>query len=745
MSNQIYVRGGIVGLWLLALLPAGVSHGESHSTTDPEIEMYFYPTSSANGLGSVRDVASAFSAYSITIDGQPAELYPGTGTDPSRRGSFIVVTDTSANIPLLDDNSRYRIDSLRITLTLTNSITYDNTPEDVFELTTLGGDDPGHPVDMYAIGFGGDYQTFGFQGETGVEYFNSGDRRWPIQAGNFTGPYQLYSIDADGNDVENAVAGGYSATAPGNTTAAWTPDPFSIGKVYDELGVEWTPGTSVPAGSKFVFEPNLSNQGVVQYLQSSLAAGHLGFFFSSLQQAGQGGVYPIFALDQNPSGPGYEGEGPTIELAVTILDDVPLSGDYNHDTVVDVFDYDEWARTYGATVTAGSGADGNGDAFINAADYAVWRDNYASPLLPTSSAAVPEPGTWWLALIAVGVSVIYMGWHALSPRRAWRSRYQLHHTHRRLWACHPNSGFTLVELLVVIAIIGILIAILLPAVQAAREAARRMSCGNNLKQIGLAAHSFHSTHQTLPPPKVLSRGGGLVSMGSENDGDQFSQLGSTLVLLLPFLEEGAIYEQYDITKSINDEVNLPFTSRELPPYTCPSMTLPRPMPVSECGEQLGPGSYLISTRVKHSSHDQLDGAFVSPPTAAGQRYECSFKRIGDGASHTLLVGETNFGFASYLWDSGCSYDGSPRWGDHAWAEGYWFHAWGHTGEGRRYNFDDEQARWDSAFTSTFRSDHPGGAQFVLVDGSVQFVPSDVDRRVLNAMITRAGEEIIDRP
>jgi hypothetical protein len=231
-------------------------------------------------------------------------------------------------------------------------------------------------------------------------------------------------------------------------------------------------------------------------------------------------------------------------------------------------------------------------------------------------------------------------------------------------------------------------------------------------------------------------------------GDQFSTLGSTFVLLLPFLEEGTIYEQYDITKSATEEPNLAFTGRELPPYTCPSMVVSRSMPVAECGEKLGPGSYLISSRVKFKDNGviKLDGAFANPPETVGQRYECSFKRITDGASHTLLVGETNFGFADYLWDTGCSFDYSPRWGDHAWAEGYWFYAWGHTGAGGRpFNFDDEQARWDSAFTSTFRSDHPGGVQFVLVDGSVQFLPSNIDQQVLSAMITRAGGEIVDRP
>lgn len=299
-----------------------------------------------------------------------------------------------------------------------------------------------------------------------------------------------------------------------------------------------------------------------------------------------------------------------------------------------------------------------------------------------------------------------------------------------------RRGFTLIELLVAIGIIGILVAILIPAIQAAREAARRATCQNHLKQIGLATHNFENTHRTLPPPKVLG-GGGLVTDGT----DQFSSRGSTFVLLLAYLEEGNLYAAYDVAAATTAADNLRVTSQSLSIYTCPTMDLPRAMPVESCGERLGPGSYLISTRVKYGDHAQLDGAFVNPPGTRGRRYRCGLGRILDGASHTLLIGETDFGFDNYLWDEGCDHDRSPRWGDHAWAAGYWFYAWGHTGEGRTYNFNDNSARWDSAFTSTFRSDHPAGVQFVLVDGSVQMLATGIEKGVLFALVTRAGEEV----
>jgi prepilin-type N-terminal cleavage/methylation domain-containing protein len=304
------------------------------------------------------------------------------------------------------------------------------------------------------------------------------------------------------------------------------------------------------------------------------------------------------------------------------------------------------------------------------------------------------------------------------------------------------NGFSLVELLVVIAIIGGLTALLLPAIQSAREAARRVSCTNKLKQIGVATLNFESAHKTLPPPKVLGKGGGLISAGGM---DTFSSLGNTFVLLLPYLEEAARFAQYDITSSTTSAVNLPTTESALSVYQCPSMGLAREMPVRDCGEKLGPGSYVLSTRVEYGTYGALDGAFANPPETAGARYECEFEEVTDGSSNTLLVGETNFSFGNYLWDAGCALDGTTRWGDHAWAAGYWFYAWGHTGEGRKYNFNNTNAKWDSAFTSTYRSDHAGGVQFVLLDGSVQFLRTEIERAALFALITRAGGEAAPIP
>src|SRR5262245_48508356 len=110
-----------------------------------------------------------------------------------------------------------------------------------------------------------------------------------------------------------------------------------------------------------------------------------------------------------------------------------------------------------------------------------------------------------------------------------------------------NAGFTLVELLVVIAITGILIALLLPAIQAAREAGRRTGCLNNLKQIGLALTTYHDVNDVLPPAVTDDWGGS-------------TQLHSWAVLILPYIEEQPLFELYDFPAGQNAEVNRPVVS-----------------------------------------------------------------------------------------------------------------------------------------------------------------------------------------
>jgi len=299
-----------------------------------------------------------------------------------------------------------------------------------------------------------------------------------------------------------------------------------------------------------------------------------------------------------------------------------------------------------------------------------------------------------------------------------------------------QQGFTLVELLVVIAVIGVLVALLLPAVQAAREAARRTSCRNNLKQIGLATLMYHDTHDRLPPPSA---------------GGRFQDRGSTLVLLLPMLEEGALYATYDFDASIAAPANLPTTTGAIPTYLCPSMQRPS-NPVGG-GTPFGPGSYLISTRTQEprtgcdpeQPDSLMDGAFFCPEEEP-ERYGLGLENITDGTSNTLLMGEINYAFERQMPLPTVDNNGGAY--GFAWAQGYWAMAWGHMAlrDGLKVDLYNNHEDWvPPDVRRTFRSDHPGGVNFAVLDGSVRWLGDDSEADVRGALVTRAGGEVVGAP
>ncbi|MEX1041983.1 MAG: DUF1559 domain-containing protein [Pirellulaceae bacterium] len=286
------------------------------------------------------------------------------------------------------------------------------------------------------------------------------------------------------------------------------------------------------------------------------------------------------------------------------------------------------------------------------------------------------------------------------------------------------SGFTLVELLVVIAIIGVLVALLLPAVQQAREAARRMSCQNNLKQFGLAMHNYHDTHNRLPAGMAAHATGGW-SWG---------------VALLPYVEQGNIYDGINFLASPNDASNAVVITTVIPTALCPSSPQP-PINNDPSLPNQATSSYAASA-----------GAMLAIPSKCGFSPEegvfvhergFNFTHITDGLSNTILVGEVQWRIGSYS-DGQAMRNTQHFYG--GFVNGAWFSFDDPCGTGtgtadsdyrRTYavmrtaaeamNHVDLTANawWDTAHHN-FGSTHPGGAQFVFGDGSVRFISEHVE-------------------
>ena len=203
-----------------------------------------------------------------------------------------------------------------------------------------------------------------------------------------------------------------------------------------------------------------------------------------------------------------------------------------------------------------------------------------------------------------------------------------------------RTGFTLVELLVVIAIIGILIALLLPAVQAAREAARRMQCSNNLKQIGLGCHNYHSTYNVFPA-------GGRGTGDWSGNGWSYAFGISWYVAILPHLEEAAVYDQTNMSGTIHlqhDDTGNKIYAGFVPPFlSCPSSTMPKETP-EPAGAVANPNYVGIAGAVapKLDSARRWDQDNVNVHAYNGMLFgggAVAVRDVSDGTSNVFMVGE----------------------------------------------------------------------------------------------------------
>ncbi|MCA9123088.1 MAG: DUF1559 domain-containing protein [Planctomycetaceae bacterium] len=290
-----------------------------------------------------------------------------------------------------------------------------------------------------------------------------------------------------------------------------------------------------------------------------------------------------------------------------------------------------------------------------------------------------------------------------------------------------RSGFTLVELLVVIAIIGILVALLLPAVQAAREAARRMQCSNNLKQFGIACHNYHDTYKKIAPGFLSKRN---ATGGKIND----INLWSWGALVLPFIEQQPLHQQLDVG-NIHLESLTPGTARHnamrvpIAAFRCPSDVGPELNSARQRFNWAGGGA--TNKRIATSNYVGVNGAW-NPDANGGLRQERgifieddgrAFRDITDGTSNVLMIGERRWQYKSQ--------ENPPaiRTQEAAVVFGI-----------RRRNDVNQRSdvlgggriklNYTVANTADkrrgFSSEHPGGAQFVLADGSVRFVAETIE-------------------